>query len=56
MATEQEIADLNAELLPLNQAVRGNDDDGYELCNLVPSKKIEDIVEFGLVYNVTITP
>jgi hypothetical protein len=48
--TEQQLTDLNAELLPLNQAVRTEDRDGvtiYQLCKLTPTQEIMDITRLS---------
>jgi hypothetical protein len=41
--TAEELADLNKELLPLDQCVTGDDDTGYTLCNLVRVKPVQQL-------------
>ena len=53
--TEQELADLNAELLPFNQCVRTQDEGAtYQLCNLVPVQILDDPVAFALLYGIVV--
>jgi hypothetical protein len=56
MATQAEIDELNVELQPLGTAVREREDGSFELCKLVPTQRIDDIIAYAAIYGVTVAP
>lgn len=55
--TDQELADLNAALLPSREVVLADEHEGttvYWLCRMVKAEKISDPTAFALPYGVVI--